>query len=41
VYGYEPGWGRPSAVDRAEIARIMQGEATQGGSAPPSEDAAG
>ena len=41
VYGYEPGWGRPSAADRAEIARIMTAEATQGGSAPPSPDAVG
>ncbi len=41
VYGYEPGWGRPSAADRAEIARLMTGEAAQGGSAPPSPDAAG
>ncbi|MDP9391336.1 MAG: FMN-binding glutamate synthase family protein, partial [Actinomycetota bacterium] len=41
VYGYEPGWGRPSATDRAEIARLMTGEAAQGGSAPPSPDAAG
>jgi glutamate synthase domain-containing protein 2 len=41
VYGYEPGWGRPSAADRAEIARLMRAEATQGGSAPPSPDAVG
>jgi glutamate synthase domain-containing protein 2 len=41
VYGYERGWGRPSAADREEIARIMQGEAGQGGSAPASPDAAG
>ena len=40
VYGYKPGWGRPSADDRAEIARLMTGEAAQGGSAPPSPDAA-
>lgn len=39
VYGYEPGWGLPSAADRAEICRIMHGEAPQGGSAPASEDA--
>jgi glutamate synthase domain-containing protein 2 len=39
VYGYEPGWGLPSAADRAEIAGIMAGEAAQGGSAPPSPDA--
>jgi glutamate synthase domain-containing protein 2 len=41
VYGYEPGWGLPSAADRAEIARIMTAEAPQGGSAPPSPDAVG
>ena len=41
VYGYEPGWGRPSAADRAEIARIMTAEAPQGSTAPPSEDAVG
>jgi len=23
VYGYDPGWGYPSAADRAEIARLM------------------
>src|SRR5215211_2257386 len=39
VYGYEPGWGLPSAADREEIARIMTAEAPQGGSATPSEDA--
>jgi glutamate synthase domain-containing protein 2 len=39
VYGYEPGWGLPSAADRAEIARIMRGEAPQGGSAPASASA--
>jgi hypothetical protein len=41
VYGYEPGWGLPSAADRAEIARIMTAGAPQGGSAPPSADAVG
>jgi glutamate synthase domain-containing protein 2 len=41
VYGYEEEWGLPSAPDRAEIARIMLGEAPQGGSAPPSDDAVG
>ncbi|MGY1734526.1 MULTISPECIES: glutamate synthase-related protein [unclassified Geodermatophilus] len=39
VYDYEPGWGLPSAADRAEIVRIMTAEAPQGGSAAPSEDA--
>jgi glutamate synthase domain-containing protein 2 len=41
VYGYEPGWGLPSAADRREIVAIMAGEAVQGGSAPPSPDAVG
>jgi glutamate synthase domain-containing protein 2 len=41
VYDYEDGWGLPSADDQAEIARIMRGEAPQGGSAPPSPTAAG
>jgi glutamate synthase domain-containing protein 2 len=41
VYGYERGWGLPSVADREEIARIMRGEAVQGGSAPPSPDAVG
>jgi len=41
VYGYEPGWGLPSAADRAEIARIMTAGAPRGGSAPPSADAVG
>jgi glutamate synthase domain-containing protein 2 len=41
VYDYQPGWGLPSAADRADIARIMTTEAPQGGSAPPSPDAVG
>jgi hypothetical protein len=41
VYGYEPGWGLPSAADRAEIVRIMTATAPQGGSAAPSPDAVG
>jgi hypothetical protein len=41
VYGYAEGWGLPSPADRATIARIMLGEAPQGGSAPPSPDAVG
>ncbi|HEX2075931.1 MAG TPA: FMN-binding glutamate synthase family protein [Geodermatophilus sp.] len=40
VYGYEPGWGQPSAADRAEIIRLMTATAPQGGTAPPSPDAA-
>jgi glutamate synthase domain-containing protein 2 len=39
VYGYEPGWGLPSEDDRKAIIAIMAGEATQGGSAPPSRSA--
>jgi glutamate synthase domain-containing protein 2 len=41
VYEYEPGWGLPSAADRAEIARIMTAESPRGGSAPPSPTATG
>jgi glutamate synthase domain-containing protein 2 len=41
VYGYERGWGLPSENDRKEIIAIMAGEATQGGSAPPSPSAVG
>ncbi len=41
VYGYEPGWGLPSAADRAEIAALMTAGAPQGGTAPPSEDSVG
>jgi glutamate synthase domain-containing protein 2 len=41
VYGYERGWGLPSENDRKEIVAIMAGEATQGGSAPPSPSAVG
>jgi hypothetical protein len=41
VYGYEPGWGLPSEDDRKAIIAIMAGEATQGGSAPPSRSAVG
>ncbi|GAB3347336.1 FMN-binding glutamate synthase family protein [Modestobacter lapidis] len=39
VYGYESGWGLPSAADQAEIARLMTPEAPEGGSAPPSATA--
>jgi glutamate synthase domain-containing protein 2 len=40
VYGYRPEWGLPSAVDRAEIVRLMTaGDAPHGGSAPPSPTA--
>src|SRR3954471_5962296 len=41
VYGYEQGWGLPSAADQAEIARIMTADAPRGGSAPPSDTAVG
>jgi glutamate synthase domain-containing protein 2 len=41
VYDYQPGWGLPSAADRAAIIAIMTAEAPQGGSAPPSPDAVG
>ncbi len=39
VYGYAPGWGLPSAADRAELMRLMDG-APRGGTAPPSPAAA-
>jgi glutamate synthase domain-containing protein 2 len=41
VYGYESGWGQPSAADQAEIIRLMTAEAPQGGSAAPSVTATG
>jgi glutamate synthase domain-containing protein 2 len=41
VYGYETGWGLPSAADQAEIIRLMTAGGTQGGSAPPSPSAVG
>jgi glutamate synthase domain-containing protein 2 len=40
VYGYRPGWGLPSAADRAEIVRLMTATAPQGGAAPASPTAA-
>ncbi|MDP9458956.1 MAG: FMN-binding glutamate synthase family protein [Actinomycetota bacterium] len=39
VYGYKPGWGSPSATDRAEIIRLMTAGEPQGGSALPSPSA--
>jgi len=33
VYGYDPAWGFPSAIDRAEITRLMCATAPRGGSA--------
>src|SRR5215218_3284616 len=41
VYEYEPGWGLPSAVDQADIVRLMTAEAPRGGSAPPSPTSVG
>jgi len=41
VYGYEPGWGMPSAADRSEIIRLMTATEPQGGTAPPSPSATG
>jgi glutamate synthase domain-containing protein 2 len=41
VYAYRPGWGLPSAADRAELVRLMTATAPRGGSAPPSPDAQG
>ena len=39
VYGYDPGWGMPSAADQAEIVRLMSAEGPQGSSATPSPSA--
>jgi glutamate synthase domain-containing protein 2 len=39
VVGYEPGWGRLTDREAAEIAALMAGS-PEGGSAPPSDDAA-
>jgi len=41
IYGDEPGWGFPSAADRADLVELMAGTAPQGGSARPSPTAAG
>jgi glutamate synthase domain-containing protein 2 len=41
VYGYQPGWGLPSAADREEIIALMTATETQGSSAPPSAAATG
>ncbi|RZU32003.1 FMN-binding glutamate synthase family protein [Blastococcus saxobsidens] len=41
VYGYEAGWGLPSAADRAAVVALMTGEESGGGSAPPSPTAVG
>ena len=41
VYDYQPGWGLPSAADRAEIIELMTATEEQGSSAPPSPTAAG
>jgi hypothetical protein len=41
AYGYEDGWGLPSAHDRRRTADLMAATAPQGGSAPPSSTAPG
>ena len=41
VYGYQPGWGLPSAADRAAIVQLMTARDEQGSSAPPSPSAVG
>ncbi|WP_028463198.1 FMN-binding glutamate synthase family protein [Nocardia sp. 348MFTsu5.1] len=41
VYGYTPDMGVPSLGDREEIIRLMTIDSSQGGSAPPSQSAAG
>ena len=37
VYGYDPAWGFPSSIDRAELTRLMRATAPKGGSAPPAQ----
>src|SRR6185369_17266834 len=34
MYGYDQGWGYPSAADRAAIARLMRAAAPRGGPMP-------
>lgn len=41
VYGYQPGWGLPSAADREAVVALMTATETQGSSAPPSSSATG
>ncbi|MEV6303155.1 FMN-binding glutamate synthase family protein [Actinoplanes sp. NPDC051861] len=41
VYGYRPGWGLPSPADRETVIALMTATEPQGGSAPPSPQAAG
>ena len=41
VYGYQPGWGLPSAADRSAIIELMTAHDEQGSSAPPSPSAVG
>jgi glutamate synthase domain-containing protein 2 len=41
VYDYQPGWGLPSAADRAAIIELMIARDEQGSSAPPSTSAVG
>ena len=41
VYGYRPGWGLPSPADRDTVIALMTATEPQGGSAPPSPQAAG
>ena len=36
VFAYQPGWGMPSAADRATISQLMASTAPHGGTAPPS-----
>ena len=41
VYDYRPGWGLPSAADRAAIIELMTASEQQGATAPPSGTAVG
>jgi glutamate synthase domain-containing protein 2 len=40
LFGYQPGWGCPSAFDMATLADMMRATAPHGASGPPSADAA-
>jgi hypothetical protein len=41
IYGYKPDWGYPSAIDHADLVKLMTDTASHGGSAKPSPTAAG
>jgi len=41
VYGYKPGWGQPSAQERAIVSELMGAVAPRGGSAVEPETTSG